>query len=463
MDIKKVRRKFNKDLLDKIILETGATLTGEYINLSGSSTIKFICKCGDEGQKVFEKCVIGCGALCKKCTRKVAKDNFIKTNLERYGVEYPSQNAEIKNKIIATNLETYKNNDIVSKIKKTNLEKYGTEHGFQNEDVKAKIKATNMEKYGTEYASQNKDVREKTQATLIEKFGKNPFQNESIRKKKKATNMEKYGVEYALQNKDIKDKCITTNLEKYGVEHPMKNTKVYNKIKATMLEKYGSEHASQNDIIKKKIKATNLERFGSECALSNTVVRSKIKKTNLERYGVEIATQNKDVTAKMMETTLSKFGTTCSLHNETVKAKKIANNILKYGVEHPSQSSQIMEKIQKSAKKYKAYTMPSGEIRQVQGYEPFALDEIVKIYPEDQIKTERADVPRIKYEANSKTHYYFPDIYIPIENKIIEVKATWTYKCKADNIKEKSDATKLLGYKYEIWIYDGKGQKQLES
>jgi len=42
---------------------------------------------------------------------------------------------------------------------------------------------------------------------------------------------------------------------------------------------------------------------------------------------------------------------------------------------------------------------------------------------------------------------------------IIEVKSTWTYKAKQDNIQEKAYATKVAGYKYEIWIYDSKGNK----
>ena len=52
-----------------------------------------------------------------------------------------------------------------------------------------------------------------------------------------------------------------------------------------------------------------------------------------------------------------------------------------------------------------------------------------------------------------------PDIYIKSENKIIEVKSTWTYKSKTDNIKEKEESTKALGYNYEIWIYNKQGKK----
>ena len=75
---------------------------------------------------------------------------------------------------------------------------------------------------------------------------------------------------------------------------------------------------------------------------------------------------------------------------------------------------------------------------------------------ENEIKTDRKDVPRISYIKNNTIKYYFPDIYIPHENFIIEVKSTWTYNCKKDNIQLKKQACKDLGFRYEIWCYDRK-------
>ena len=48
-------------------------------------------------------------------------------------------------------------------------------------------------------------------------------------------------------------------------------------------------------------------------------------------------------------------------------------------------------------------------------------------------------------------------------NKIIEVKSTWTYKCKLDNIFHKEKATKELGYTYEFWVFDSKGKRLSEE
>jgi hypothetical protein len=123
------------------------------------------------------------------------------------------------------------------------------------------------------------------------------------------------------------------------------------------------------------------------------------------------------------------------------------------------QNIDFMDRYQKNLKKHKKYIFPSGNIRHVQGYEHFALNDLLKLYNEDEIKTNRKDIPRIKYINNNKEKYYFPDIYLPLINKIIEIKSTWTYKCDIEIIKLKKIATELLEYDYEIWIYDNKGNK----
>jgi hypothetical protein len=157
---------------------------------------------------------------------------------------------------------------------------------------------------------------------------------------------------------------------------------------------------------------------------------------------------------------MKRYGVEYPVQNEEVKDKIKATNLERYGVEYPSQCQEIMEKAQKNAKKFKEYVFPSGITRKVQGYEPFALDELSRSgYNEEQIMTDRKDVPRIQYEVDNKKHFYFPDIFIPHENRIIEVKSTWTYKCKTDNIQIKCDASINAGYVYEIWCYDAKGDR----
>ena len=103
--------------------------------------------------------------------------------------------------------------------------------------------------------------------------------------------------------------------------------------------------------------------------------------------------------------------------------------------------------------------MPSGDIRKVQGYEPFALTKLLEHYTEDQLKTSVKNVPRIQYKVNGKKRYHFPDIFIPHENKLVEVKSTWTFKNKADNVLLKKKTAEEQGFLYEIWCFDGKGNR----
>jgi len=250
-----------------------------------------------------------------------------------------------------------------------------------------------------------------------------------------------------------------TMTEKYGVEHSMSVPEFKKKQENTMIEKYGVSHNSLNPTTIQKRKDTLKDHFGVAHHFQLPEKIEERRQKCLLKFGVEHHLKRDDILDKQRQTNLKKRGVEYSLQNIEVKNKAIKTNIEKYGVEHPSQNADIMEKTQKNAKKYKEYKMPSGEIRKVQGYEPFALNELIKSYTEDQIKTERKEVPRIPYEADGKKKYYFPDIYIPHEKKIIEVKSTWTYKCKTDNIELKKNATIALGYTYEIWCFDGKGKR----
>jgi hypothetical protein len=123
----------------------------------------------------------------------------------------------------------------------------------------------------------------------------------------------------------------------------------------------------------------------------------------------------------------------------------------------------IADKASKNAYKKKYYTYPSGKTIECQGYEPFAFADLLKEgLTEEQIINGVKNVPPIPYEdETNKHHVHYPDIYIPNENRLIEVKSTWTAKKKQDNIYLKQQYAVKLGYKYEIWIYDGKGNKTI--
>jgi hypothetical protein len=283
----------------------------------------------------------------------------------------------------------------------------------------------------------NKIMLEKTKITNNKKYGcDDPNQLTSIKDKIKKIFMEKYGVASAFESEKVKNKIKKTNIKKYGCENPFQNEEVKNKIKDTLLNKYGVEHPLQNKEIYAKFKDTLNKNYNVDIPCHSNEIKEKTKETCLKKYGVEYYLQTKEKEYKSKETCLKK-----------------------YGVEYAMQSNEIQEKSQCNAFKQKKYSMPSGEIRNIQGYEKYAIRDLLLIYDETQIITLRKNIPRISYVFNNTNKYYFPDIYIPHENKIIEVKSTWTYKCKNELIQLKSDATKNAGYNYEIWIYNNKGIK----
>jgi len=199
-----------------------------------------------------------------------------------------------------------------------------------------------------------------------------------------------------------------------------------------------------------------VERCGAKC--DTCTISSALNKrdsTMRELYGSKVPLHNPDIIAKKNNTNQEKYGGNTPASSMRVRQKMTNTLVERYGVEHPNQHPDILAKAQQPSWKY--FKMPSGEIRKVQGYEPFALTDLLKVYTEEQIKTERKDVPRIEYETDGKKKYHFPDIFIPHENKIVEVKSTWTYKCKTDNILLKKKTAEEQGFLYEIWCYDGKG------
>ena len=442
------RFRYTFELLYNAANRDNAILLQNYDKITKRSIIDFRCHCGEESEKNCFQLINNSGAFCKKCTtqRQIIKLHATVNaicNIESLSNKIKSDNAILLDKydIITQNHKIRFRCHCGEESIKNCLQLIKVSGAFCKKCTRiawnANTKKSNMERYGVEFASQSTEFRENVKKTVIEKYGvEHISQYEQFKEKSKQTCLKKYGVEHPPQASEIKEKTKNTCLTRYGVENPMLNEVIKEKIKQTNLNRYGVEYSIESSKIKEKSKKTVLERFGTEYVFQSPEIKQKVKQTFIKNYGVDNPNKTPEIREKIKQTCLER-----------------------YGVEYPSQSKEIIEKTQKNAKKYKDYKMPSGIIRKVQGYESFALDELVKIYSEDDIKTDRKDIPRIKYILNDKSKYYFPDIYIKSENKIIEVKSTWTYKCKEDNIQEKSNATKLAGYTYEIWIYDKKGNK----
>lgn len=259
-----------------------------------------------------------------------------------------------------------------------------------------------------------------------------------------------------VANKTEKNKIIETNVKKFGVDNAMKCQYLKDKQKLTMINKYGVEHNSQLERIKQQKTEKSNDKYGTDYILQSSQIRNQIKETNLRKYGVENPQQNKEIKHKTCSTNLIKFGCKSPTGDSNVQKKIIKTNIEKYGVPHHSQNAEIAEKMMNNSYKLKKYKMPSGKIISFQGYENFALDELLfeEKISEDDIVTERINVPEIWYnDKNNKRHRHYVDIYIKSQNRCIEVKSTWTNQPKIC-IFEKKEAAENLGYKYDLRIYD---------
>jgi hypothetical protein len=214
-------------------------------------------------------------------------------------------------------------------------------------------------------------------------------------------------------------------LDTYGVTNVSQIADVQSKKKDTWIKNYGVDNPSKAQVNKDKIKASWPE------------VDRKRKETMLEKYGVESYNSTNEF-----------------------KDRRKATWIEKYGVDNPTKNIEILEKVllKNSQNDYltKTMVMPSGKERRYQGYENIVIMDLLKSgLTEDDIVTGQGNVPHIPYEFNGGSHRYYPDIYIPKLNLIIEVKSKYTWNKYKEKNMAKIDATKKLGYNVNVVFRNG--------
>jgi glutathione peroxidase-family protein len=379
------------------------------------------------------------GTSCKPC----GVENTKKTCQTKYGVDYISQ--------------TQKHKD---KCKETLMKNYGVDSPMKSEEIRERSKATCREVYGEDFPMRNKDVQENHKASCLKSLGvDSPMKSEEIREKAKATCRVVYGTDYSVQNEEVKKKMRETSRKNYGVDFPSQSEIIKEKIRQTCLAKFGVPSVFQSQEIKAKIREAMIEIYGVAHSLQNPESLEKRKATMLERFGAEHSFQNAQLFEKYKNTMRERYGTEHALQNPEIYAKYKAFFVEHYGVEHPSQVPEILAKMQKSCFKMKEFIFPSGEVVLCQGYENFCLGDLVKEgYDENDIVNGVVSVPVIPYTMEDGNHRYFPDIFIPKENKLIEIKSSYTMEKHLQKNLAKAKACVDMGYVFELRIYDRKGK-----
>jgi len=193
-------------------------------------------------------------------------------------------------------------------------------------------KLTNLEKYGVENPSQVDAFKIKRDNTMIERFGvKNAFQSEEIKEKIKLQNIDLHGVEYNSQREDSLNKREENNFKKYGHYHTAQIPIIREKTKETIIKKYGVSCVFKSDYFKECLKKHNLETYGVEYFSQTNIFKEKVKKTSLERYDVESPNQCFEVKQKQKNAMLATYGFSSNFSHEN--RHNIQQTIFKkYGV-----------------------------------------------------------------------------------------------------------------------------------
>ena len=184
-----------------------------------------------------------CGANCS-CSVQSSNDRRRETSLERYGVDNPTQDKSVAEKISRTrlNFTQERKDEISARTRKTVKERYGDGMGGR---IRQSIRA----KYGVDSISQLPEFREKAKRTCLERYGtENPMELDEFKEKVKRTKLERYGDENYVNA----EKCKQTCLEKYGVPNASMSEEVIERRKQTNFLRYGVECTMHDDACRKR-------------------------------------------------------------------------------------------------------------------------------------------------------------------------------------------------------------------
>lgn len=231
-----------------------------------------------------------------------------------------------------------------------------------------------------------------------------------------------------------------------------KNPSRLDKFKASITEYY--EHRTEEERLQKSKKCSDAVQSHWD---NKTVEERELfsaMRSEIQKQIVFSEEELELMSAKKKATWAEKSKTEIDDRNQ----KMIRTNIERYGVEYNSQVAEISEK--QHSYKFKEFVFPSGRIDKVQGYEPQVLSMLLSEgINEDDIITARGEVPAIWYYLDGKKARYFPDIYIKSQNKIVEVKSTWTWEQYKSKNMAKLARCREMGFNVELYVLDEKEKR----
>lgn len=238
--------------------------------------------------------------------------------------------------------------------------------------------------------------------------------------------------------------------------------------KATTKALYGVENVSKLESVQNKLRESE-QKIQESGLTAKQEQQQAARATKKHKYGDEFYNNATAISDSKARHTVAK-------KNE-IHVKRTKTNLNRYGVENILTLPEVREKAQPSNAKLKLFNLPSGRRIKVQGNEPYAIRKLLETFTENDLVISDAGhlttcgAPVIVYINKNRSHgKYYPDIFIPSENRIIEVKSQWwydgngaeKYKGRLENNLRKKDAAIKAGYKFEFWVFDSKGNYEVK-
>jgi hypothetical protein len=237
-------------------------------------------------------------------------------------------------------------------------------------------------------------------------------------------------------------KCGTALRNKKISEHPTRGLKISQaKLTASSESKSTTSQRRQQ---------TLRERYGVDNAAKVEWFAEKlnIAFSKRDEFGITIQAKAK---AKAEATMIQRYGVDNMFKDGAFIQAKFLD---KYGVSNPAHVPEMVQRSINTSYKSKSYTMPSGAIIKVQGYEPIVIDWLLANgIDELDILTDRGQMPAIWYLGeDGQNHRYYPDIYVQSSNHLYEVKSEYTYTAGLNKNTLKKNASIQAGFKYSFII-----------
>ena len=210
-----------------------------------------------------------------------------------------------------------------------------------------------------------------------------------------------------------------------------------------------------------KTKETFRKKYGVEWVTQTSEYKNKSKRTKQKRYGNEYYNGNDKTSAAWQ---LKSDIEICA-----IVEKRRTTCLERFGIENALMKPDSRLKSAKSNSVGREFTLPSGRIIGIRGYEDTAISKLLESYTEEDLlfddRKTNYSIPIFDYVDHRRHRLkYYPDIYIFKENKIVEIKGRWwwdgngaeKYKSRLYNNLRKKDAVLSAGYNYEVWLFETK-------